>query len=190
MFARFAEVAAAGAGKPSSGGSSSAASSAFHRSAGAGSAVSSSSASGSATGVGHKRPRSAADAAEALANFRGTPIIIVPAAATSLINLHNAAAFLQEGRFVSPADARAAAGHETKPTKITIKRKDGRGGVQQYHVIDNVAILQRSDWCVLTATGLSRLAGLCGAVRMGALSRRQWVDGLGAFCHAGNGWTA
>lgn len=86
-----------------------------------------------------------------MAHFRGTPIIIVPAAATSAITLHNAAAFLQDGRYLTPAEARAAAGSEPKPAKVTIRRRDGRGVLCQYHVIDNVALLQRADWMKVVA---------------------------------------
>lgn len=86
-----------------------------------------------------------------MANFRGTPIIIVPAAATSAITLHNAAAFLQEGRYMPPAEARAAAGSEPKPQKVTIRRRDARGVLCQYHIIDNVALLQRADWMKVVA---------------------------------------
>jgi parafibromin len=81
-----------------------------------------------------------------LGSWRGTPIILVPSSATSLINLYNAAAFLQDGVFVPPADARIAAGAAAKPLKLTIKRRDVRGDTCQYYIMDSVAGFAKHDW--------------------------------------------
>lgn len=84
------------------------------------------------------------------AHFRGTPVIIIPNAPTSLINMYNVAAFLQEDQFVPPAEARAKYGGAPKPTKVTIQRKDSRGNTCKYYIFDDVSHLQkREDWCVL-----------------------------------------
>lgn len=126
--------------------------------------------SSGAAAVGSKRPRAegvpvpmpAAAAsgprADPLAGFRGTPIIVVPAAVTATLNMYNAVDFLQHGRYVTPADARAAAGTAPKPAKLTIHRRDARGNNCQYYVVDNVAQLQRHDWCV-TVSDVSRSFG-------------------------------
>ena len=83
--------------------------------------------------------------ADAFGGWRGTPIIVIPSSATSLINLFNVQAFLQDGRFVHPNDARAAAG-SVKPSKVLIRRKDSRGNSCQYYVVDSVEGLAKSDW--------------------------------------------
>jgi hypothetical protein len=88
--------------------------------------------------------------ADPLASFRGTPIIIVPAAVSSMINMYNAKALLIDGAFVRPEDARAAAGGE-KQTKITLRRTDSRGAASQYYVIDDPTKLARHDWLKVVA---------------------------------------
>ena len=88
--------------------------------------------------------------ADPLASFRGTPIIIVPAAVSSMINMFNAKALLIDGAFVRPEDARAAAGGE-KQTKITLRRTDSRGAASQYYVIDDPTKLARHDWLKVVA---------------------------------------
>jgi hypothetical protein len=99
---------------------------------------------------------------------QGTPIIVVPAAATALINMYNAQQLLQvgvsrscscslpcsqhafslmlcmqHGRFVPPEQARAG---YVKPDKLTLQRKDAHGNDCQYYVIDNVGALQPHEW--------------------------------------------
>ena len=88
--------------------------------------------------------------ADPLASFRGTPIIIVPAAVSSMINMFNVKALLLDGAFVRPEDARAAAGGE-KQTKITLRRTDSRGAASQYYVIDDPTKLARHDWLKVVA---------------------------------------
>jgi len=122
----------------------------------------------SAAAAGQKRPRGAAAVAAAadatmeakLASFRGTPVIIVPSAVTSLISLHNVAELLERGRFVAPAEARAAAlaaaggaGAEARlPRVVTVRRRDAQGREREFRVIDNVALLkERADWLRVVA---------------------------------------
>ena len=63
------------------------------------------------------------------AGGKGTPIIIVPNAHSSLLTLYNAKAFLEEGIYIPSQEARmkAAEGGGAKPAKIEIRRKDNRG---------------------------------------------------------------
>ena len=88
--------------------------------------------------------------ADPLASFRGTPIIVVPAAVSSMINMFNAKSLLLDGAFVRPDDARAAAGGE-KAAKITLRRTDSRGAASQYYVIDDPTKLARHDWLKVVA---------------------------------------
>lgn len=105
----------------------------------------------------------ARDREEKLAAFRGTPIIIVPNAPTSLISIYNAAAFLERGTFVPPAEAEAAATSDmseaafagaarTRPSKVTITHRDAKGLQWRFHIIDDVSLLTRNDWCVRART--------------------------------------
>ncbi|RYG52768.1 hypothetical protein EON67_00440 [archaeon] len=118
----------------------------------------SSASSASASLSGSKRPRSAGGAAAPaaaaaaaaldarLANFKGTPIIIVPPTVTSCISMYNAPQFLQDGVYVTPEEAMKAAGGAPKPAKVTIRRKDSRGEWAQYHIIDDANLLKDQDW--------------------------------------------
>ncbi|GLC40122.1 hypothetical protein PLESTF_000620700 [Pleodorina starrii] len=75
----------------------------------------------------------------------GVPIIIVPSGLTSLINMFNARAFLEEGKYV-PA-AQAAAGGAPKPSTVTIRRTAHRPapGVE-YTVTDKPPAVGSADW--------------------------------------------
>jgi len=116
-------------------------------------------AAGAAAGVGRKRGRSemapAGTAAaappsreDALASVRGTPIILVPAIASSLISIHNAHLLLERGIFVPPTEAAAMAAEVGEGTlrKRTITHTDSRGVKSRYHIVDDVSLLQRADW--------------------------------------------
>jgi parafibromin len=124
----------AGAGK---GGAATGASVGAKRPAAAGAGTSGASAPSDA-----KRSRSS----ELPPGVRGTPIIIVPNSSSSLINMYNVQRFLEQGQWVPPDQARAAAGTTEKPTKITVRRKDGHGNDCQYYVTDTPTVLQRHEW--------------------------------------------
>lgn len=96
-----------------------------------------------------KRMRTSTDVPPGM---RGTPIIIVPSSAASLINMYNAKQFLEGGQWVPPETARAAAGSVEKPAKIEIHRTDSRGNQCKYYVTDNVNSLQPHDWWVMVLT--------------------------------------
>lgn len=116
-------------------------------------------------GVGRKRGRSEMGGAgssggglatagpsreDALATVRGTPIIIVPSVASSLITIHNAHHFLEGRPFQTPAEAAAlaTAAGEGSLRKRTITHVDSHGLRSRYHVVDDVSLLQRADWWV------------------------------------------
>ena len=81
---------------------------------------------------------------------------------TSLISLRNVAELLEQGRFVPPAEARAAAvaaavaagGDELRlPRIVDVRRRDATTGVERtFHVIDDVSLLkERADWLRVVA---------------------------------------
>jgi hypothetical protein len=128
-------AAPAGSKRPSSSSSSSSSSSAAAASDAKRARPSSLGPAGAASGPG-----------PALPTVRGTPIIIVPPNASSLLNMYNAQRFFEGGQWVPPEEARASFGSSEKPSKITIKRVDARGNACQYYVTDSVTSLQRHDW--------------------------------------------
>ncbi|KXZ48472.1 hypothetical protein GPECTOR_27g642 [Gonium pectorale] len=75
------------------------------------------------------------------------PIIIVPSGLTSLINMYNAKAFLEEGRFMTTAQAQAASGGAPKPSSQPIRRTAHRPapGVE-YHITDKPPSPSSPDW--------------------------------------------
>lgn len=93
----------------------------------------------------------------------------MPSAFTALINIWNAGIFLEEGRFIPATEVRsgaglqveggaapgpstqaaiAAAASQQRPVKLTISRRDARGNVARYHIIDSVSMLKgdKSQW--------------------------------------------
>jgi parafibromin len=75
----------------------------------------------------------------------------VPAAATARINLLNAAAFLEEGRFVPAEEARAAGAKKPASGRVTITRTIGRGGpggrpAVPYEITDRAPLAGSPDW--------------------------------------------
>ena len=93
---------------------------------------------------------------EARLTVKGTPIIIVPAAPSSIINLYNVKQFLEEGTYVDTATAKAAM-RGVKPTKVTIKTRKKDGSYLRFHVIDNVSILgDKRQWYAVPHLGGSR----------------------------------
>ncbi|KAI5730643.1 hypothetical protein M8J76_015993 [Diaphorina citri] len=73
-----------------------------------------------------------------------TPIIIIPAANTSLITMYNAREVLQDMKFVT-TEAKRAAGSK-RENEILIQRSKGDGTTVPYRVIDNPLKLARTDW--------------------------------------------
>ncbi|KAI8052398.1 RNA pol II accessory factor, Cdc73 family-domain-containing protein [Syncephalis plumigaleata] len=73
------------------------------------------------------------------------PIIIVPAAATSLINLYNVKQFLEDKSFV---DSRASREQSvSRPTLVNIERRNENTDTTTiYQVIDSVDKLRPDDW--------------------------------------------
>ena len=74
-----------------------------------------------------------------------TPIIIIPAALTSLITMHNAKDILQDLRFISTEEKKAEGAR--RDNEVLLQRvKAGGGPTIPYRVIDNVNKLQPNDW--------------------------------------------
>ncbi|KAG2436391.1 hypothetical protein HXX76_006698 [Chlamydomonas incerta] len=76
----------------------------------------------------------------------GVPIIIVPSGMTSLINMHNARSFLEEGLFMPTQQAIAASGGAPKATQITIRRTAHRQTPVEYMVTDKPPAKDSPDW--------------------------------------------
>ncbi|XP_020815527.1 parafibromin [Drosophila serrata] len=71
------------------------------------------------------------------------PIIVVPAALTSLINLYNAKQLLQEMRYVSVDQVRKSG---VQPTEEVVLERLVQGELVRYRVIDNVKRLKPEEW--------------------------------------------
>ncbi|VDN98147.1 unnamed protein product [Rodentolepis nana] len=72
------------------------------------------------------------------------PIIIVPAAPTSLITMINAADILQDFKFISPQDKMKAGAKRQNELTINRLRSDGR--TVPYRVVDQPIRLQPDEW--------------------------------------------
>ncbi|KAI9591683.1 RNA pol II accessory factor, Cdc73 family-domain-containing protein [Syncephalis fuscata] len=73
------------------------------------------------------------------------PIIIVPAAATSMVNLYNVKQFLEDKSFIDSRNAREQS--TARPTLINIERRsEGSDTTSVYQVIDSVDKLRPDDW--------------------------------------------
>ncbi|KAK3827840.1 MAG: RNA pol II accessory factor, Cdc73 family-domain-containing protein [Benniella sp.] len=68
-----------------------------------------------------------------------TPIIIVPAALTSMLTMFNAKQFLEDQSYVDSLEIRNKG--ETKPARLVVEHKK-----KQYHIIDNADSLKPDDW--------------------------------------------
>ena len=75
------------------------------------------------------------------AEINGPPIIIVPAAPSSIINMYNVKEFLQSGHFISVSDVKAS-GNVTKESSLFIERSKNK----KYLVVDNPTRLGLEDW--------------------------------------------
>ncbi|KAK8768243.1 hypothetical protein V5799_015291 [Amblyomma americanum] len=73
-----------------------------------------------------------------------TPIIIIPAATTSLITMYNAKDILQDLRFIS-TDEKKSQGCK-RENAVLIQRRRNRGATVSYRVIDNPSALAPEDW--------------------------------------------
>ncbi|XP_013421430.1 parafibromin-like [Lingula anatina] len=73
-----------------------------------------------------------------------TPIIIIPAATTSLITMYNAKDILQDLKFVSTEDKRAQG--TKRDNEVLIQRGKDGGTTVPYRIIDSIAKLNPDDW--------------------------------------------
>lgn len=76
-------------------------------------------------------------------------IIIVPNAMTSILQLLNAADFLERGKYVSPAEKRAAGAKKEPSIKIERTKEDGT--IQTFRIVDNPQRLNDADWARVVA---------------------------------------
>lgn len=74
----------------------------------------------------------------------GIPIIIVPSAPTSLINMYNVKKFLEEKKYIEPQECRKQG--VKKEAKISIKRERPNGRSKEYFVVDSVDKFRDQDW--------------------------------------------
>lgn len=70
----------------------------------------------------------------------GTPIIIVPAAPSSIINMYNVKRFLEDGVYEETSVAKVRAGG-VKPAKVTVVAKQPDGSKIRFNVIDSINLL-------------------------------------------------
>ncbi|KAH9360168.1 hypothetical protein HPB48_011451 [Haemaphysalis longicornis] len=73
-----------------------------------------------------------------------TPIIIIPAATTSLITMYNAKDILQDLRFVSTEEKKSQG--SKRENAVLIQRRRNGGTTVSYRVIDNPSSLALEDW--------------------------------------------
>ena len=91
------------------------------------------------------------------------PIVLLSPSASSLITMHNVKMFLEEGRFVPPADAAKEAGGGRGPELLHISHKSNRFGGRpvRYVVVEGTEKFKPDYWervvCVFTTGSL-----LCG----------------------------
>lgn len=80
-----------------------------------------------------------ARAKEAKVDARKTPIILVPNNYTAMLNTLNAVQFLQNGRYITPEDARKSADEDEPPTHVTISRVWDRNEPVVYQVWNRIS---------------------------------------------------
>ncbi|XP_065830132.1 parafibromin-like [Oscarella lobularis] len=73
-----------------------------------------------------------------------TPIVIIPAAVTSLLTMYNVRDFLQDYRFVSVEEKKHAGAK--REVDVMIQRKKANGSTVLYRVVDNPMKLSSSEW--------------------------------------------
>lgn len=100
-----------------------------------------------------KRARTAQGDPAAFRPPPGTPIIILPPTASSLINMYNAEEFFARSNFV-PVDPHNLP--PSKPDVLTISRVDTRGHTAKFYVTDNVNRIKPGEWykvCAVVVAG-------------------------------------
>ena len=96
------------------------------------------------------QPASAARAVGAPANTSGnrktsrTPIIIIPAATTSIITMYNVKELLQDSRYVSTEEKKQQ--NSRRDNEVLIQRRKPDNSTVPYRVIDNPNKLSTEDW--------------------------------------------
>eukprot|EP01033_Poteriospumella_lacustris_P005502 gene5502-3921_t len=80
---------------------------------------------------------------------RAKPIIVVPSALTSVINMFNAKKFLEEGTYVKP-EAAIEMGAAAKKVDVVVRRMGGQR-VQLYKLIDDPTNLPPEEWSRIAA---------------------------------------
>ncbi|KAF9379573.1 accessory factor associated with RNA polymerase II [Podila verticillata] len=101
-----------------------------------------------------QRPSSGASSSRPKSSSSRVPIIIIPAAITSMITMYNIKQFLEEQTFVDSQELRDKG--EAKPTNIKIERRQKPNETQKtyYQVIDSTDHMRPEDWdrvvCVFT----------------------------------------
>ncbi|KAL1922485.1 uncharacterized protein VTP21DRAFT_10024 [Calcarisporiella thermophila] len=73
-----------------------------------------------------------------------TPIIIVPAAATSLVTLYNVKELLENGKFVDSQSIRDSG--VKKQQQVLVQRKCSDGTIANYKIVDSVEGFAVDDW--------------------------------------------
>jgi uncharacterized membrane protein YgcG len=129
-------------------------------STGAGGGGGGSSSGGGGAGAKRARPAeapapgavTAAATAAALERFHGTPIILVPASASSIITIFNAKSLLEEGKYLPSEEARARHHDAARPAMVTINRVDAQGRTCKFYVMDSTDKLKSAgDWLRVVA---------------------------------------
>ncbi|GAB1597652.1 parafibromin-like [Argonauta hians] len=96
------------------------------------------------TATPQSRPISQARPPPNLKKGSRTPIIIIPASATSLITMFNSKDMLQDLRFLSTEEKRAQG--MKRENEVLIQRRKEGGLTVPYRIIDNPTKLQADDW--------------------------------------------
>jgi parafibromin len=81
------------------------------------------------------------------------PIIIVPTDARGALTMFNIKELLENGRFKTTAEAKAAGARRER--RLTLNRPIRGGVVKQYEVVDSARALSKSDWSRVIAVFVS-----------------------------------
>ena len=81
------------------------------------------------------------------------PIIIVPTDARGALTMFNAKELLENGRFKTSAEAKAAGARRER--RLTLNRPVRGGGVKRYEVVDSARALSPADWSRVIAVFVS-----------------------------------
>ncbi|KAI8347465.1 RNA pol II accessory factor, Cdc73 family-domain-containing protein [Mortierella sp. GBAus27b] len=96
------------------------------------------------------------------------PIIIVPAALTSMLTMYNAKQFLEEHSFVDSLDIRNKG--ESKPARLVVEHRK-----KQYHIFDNADNFKPEDW--------ERVIAVFTAGAEWQFKRWKWSKPIELFAH-------